>query len=198
MHRRKSINLSVELFRRMPLFEGCSRQQLQLVALVADEVLLPAGFALVREGERPRDCFIVIDGEAEVRVDGRQVATVAAPTLVGAQSLIDSTRRTSSVVTTTPTRVFSFGVRGFRQLMDLPLVAERIFVGRYDGTSPLSKAAMTACTRSRAPSLASNEATCVLTVPVDTTSSSATSALLRPRASSTSTSRSRAVSRSTG
>jgi CRP-like cAMP-binding protein len=131
MHRRKSINPSVELFRRMPLFEGCSRHQLQLVALVADEVALPAGFTLVREGELPRDCFIVIDGEAEVRVGGQPVATVAAPTLVGAQSLNDSTRRSSSVVTTTPTRVFSFGVRGFRQLMDLPLVAERILVDRY-------------------------------------------------------------------
>ena len=128
---RKRINPSVDMLRRMPLFDGCSRRQLQLVGLVADEVLVRPGFSLIRQGEIPRDCFIVIEGEAEVLVDGLPVAAVGAPTLIGAQSLRNNTRRTSSARTTDTTRIFSFGVRGFHQLMDLPPVAERILSGRY-------------------------------------------------------------------
>jgi CRP-like cAMP-binding protein len=126
MIRRKSINPSVDVFRQLPLFEGCSRRELQVLALVADEVLLPSGFVLVREGDLPRDCFLVVDGTAEAYADGHHVACLSGPAVIGAQSLRDRTRRTGSVVTTTPSRVFSFDVRGFRQLMDLPLVGERI------------------------------------------------------------------------
>src|SRR5260221_5844759 len=53
---------------------------------------------------------------------------------------------------------------------------------------------MTACTGSRMPSLASRLPTCFLTVASLTNSAAAISALLRPRASSSSTSRSRPVS----
>ena len=102
-----------------------------LVGLVADELVVRPGFTLIREGEIPRDCFIVVEGEAEVLVDGHAIAAVGAPTLIGAQSLRNNTRRTSSVVTSTQTRIFSFSVRGFRQLMDLPPVAERVLSGRY-------------------------------------------------------------------
>lgn len=130
MIRIRSINPSVEMFRRMPLFEGCTRRQLQVLALVADEVILRPGYELVRQGETPHDCFIVIAGEAEVSVDGQPIASVGAATLIGAQSLRNDTRRTASVVAVGSVRVFSFGRRGLGQLMDLPLVADRVLSGR--------------------------------------------------------------------
>src|SRR5919201_2562705 len=61
-------------------------------------------------------------------------------------------------------------------------------------TTPASYARITACTRSRTPSFERTRATCVLTVAALTTSRSAISAFDRPRARSSSTSRSRSVS----
>ena len=65
---------------------------------------------------------------------------------------------------------------------------------RRAATRPISYASTTACTRSRRPSFISTFETCVLTVASPTTSASAISALDIPRASSSSTSRSRSVS----
>src|SRR6266568_1106041 len=59
---------------------------------------------------------------------------------------------------------------------------------------PASYARITACTRSRRPSLASTWPTCVLTVASLTNRATAISALLRPRATCSKMSRSRAVS----
>ena len=59
---------------------------------------------------------------------------------------------------------------------------------------PVSYARITACTRSRSPSLASRLPTCVLTVASLMNRAAAISVLLPPLARSTSTSRSRAVS----
>jgi CRP-like cAMP-binding protein len=123
---RRTTDPRVDTLRRLPLFEGCTRRELQLVAQVTDEVEVRSGTTLARQGEIPRECCILVSGAAEVRIDGKTVATVDAPTLIGAESLRDNTRRTGSVVTTRPATVYAFGVRAFHQLMDLPLVAERV------------------------------------------------------------------------
>jgi CRP-like cAMP-binding protein len=123
---RRTTDPRVDTLRRLPLFEGCSRRELQLVAQVTDEVQVRPGTPLARQGEIPRECYLLITGEAEVRVDGETVATVDAPTLIGAESLRENCRRTGSVVTTREATIYAFGVRGFHQLMDLPLVAERV------------------------------------------------------------------------
>ncbi|MDX6197238.1 MAG: hypothetical protein QOJ79_389 [Actinomycetota bacterium] len=127
MTRKRWINPTVDAFRRMPLFEGCRREELEMLGRFADEVIVPAGFALLREGELAQECFLLIDGAAEVRVGDHAVATAPPATLLGGQSMLSRTRRTASVSTTTQAHVFCFGARGFRQLLELPLVAERIF-----------------------------------------------------------------------
>jgi CRP-like cAMP-binding protein len=120
----------VDTLRTLPLFEGCTSREVQLVAQLTDEVDVRAGTALARQGEVPNECYVLVSGAAEVRIDGTAVATVSAPTLIGAESLRINRRRTACVVTTSEATVYAFGVREFPQLMDLPLVAERVLSGR--------------------------------------------------------------------
>ena len=66
----------VELISRVPLFAKCSKRDLQKIASVADEIDLPEGRQLTREGERGREFFVLLDGGAEVRQKGRKLRTL--------------------------------------------------------------------------------------------------------------------------
>ena len=55
----------IELLKRVPLFMGCSKAELQQIATLADELDLAEGATLIREGERGRE-FIVVDVSGEV------------------------------------------------------------------------------------------------------------------------------------
>jgi CRP-like cAMP-binding protein len=126
---RKKTDPRVDTLRSLPLFEGCTRRQLQGVAQATDEVQLAAGNRLTRQGELPTECYLLVSGIAEVHVDGTAVATVVAPALIGADSLRANRRRTASVVTGSDATVFAYDVRSFHAVMDLPLVAERVLTG---------------------------------------------------------------------
>jgi cAMP-dependent protein kinase regulator len=127
--KRRTTDPRVEVLRRLPLFEGCTRRELQLVAQVTDEVQVRPGTVLSRQGEIPRECYLLVEGAAEVCADGHVVEGVDAPTLIGARSLHENRRRTQTVVTTAEATIYAFGVRALHQLMDLPLVAERVLSG---------------------------------------------------------------------
>ena len=66
-------NTKIELLRRTPLFSGCSKRQLGEIAAIADEIEIAEGKAFIREGERGREFFAVIDGTVDVRKKGRRV-----------------------------------------------------------------------------------------------------------------------------
>jgi len=63
-----------ELISRVPLFAGLSKRELGQVASLADEIDLPAGKLLIREGERGREFFVLLEGEAEVTRKGKKLA----------------------------------------------------------------------------------------------------------------------------
>ena len=56
-------NAKIELIKRTPLFEHCSKKDLQLIAQIADELDLKAGKVLMEEGERGREFFVIVSGE---------------------------------------------------------------------------------------------------------------------------------------
>jgi CRP/FNR family transcriptional regulator, cyclic AMP receptor protein len=53
-------------FAAVPLFSQCSKQQLQEIGRVADELTVPAGTVLTRQGDVARELFILVDGTASV------------------------------------------------------------------------------------------------------------------------------------
>jgi hypothetical protein len=71
-------------FRLMPLFHDCTDDELRQIDAVADEVAVPAGRVLIRQGELGREFVVIVDGEASVERDGatapRSPRSVPAPT----------------------------------------------------------------------------------------------------------------------
>lgn len=77
---------------------------------------IEAGKLLCREGERGSQAFLLLEGEAQVRVDGR-VIVVGPGDIVGELATLDPHRtRNATVTTSTPVRVLVFDVGTFRYL----------------------------------------------------------------------------------
>jgi CRP-like cAMP-binding protein len=117
----------VKLISKVPLFAGLSKQQLGRVASIADEIDLPKGKVLMREGDRGREFFVLLEGEAEVRRKGRKLATRRAGEFFGEIALLSDLPRVATVTATTPLRALVIRDTEFRGLLSqTPQIALKV------------------------------------------------------------------------
>ena len=102
---------------KVPLFARCSKKELTSIARLADEVDLPAGKVLTTEGDRGREFFILLEGSAGVRSDGRELASLGEGDFFGEIALVTDKARTATVTATTPMRALVITDRAFRELL---------------------------------------------------------------------------------
>jgi CRP-like cAMP-binding protein len=84
---------------------------------VADEIVVPAGTALAREGKSGRELVIIVEGAADVTKRGRKINSVGDGDFVGEIAVVTDTPRTATVKTTQPTHALVLTRRDFRTLM---------------------------------------------------------------------------------
>ena len=94
----------MSLLKRVPLFERCSKRDLDKIGSLAREIEYPAGTPVVREGEPGIELFIIVEGEVDIRSRARKLATLPAGNYFGEIALITGSPRTASVTTGTPVR----------------------------------------------------------------------------------------------
>jgi CRP-like cAMP-binding protein len=111
-------NAKIELIKRVPLFAHCSKKELGLVAQIADEIDLPEGKTLMREGDRGREFFVLVEGEADVRRGDRKLNTLGGGDFFGEIALVSQRPRTATVTTASPVRVLVVTAQSFRSLLD--------------------------------------------------------------------------------
>jgi CRP/FNR family cyclic AMP-dependent transcriptional regulator len=117
----------VDLIARVPLFAGLSKRELGQVASIADEIDLPADKLLIREGERGREFFVLLEGEAEVKRKGRKLATRRAGDFFGEIALVSNVPRTATVRTREPVRALVIRDVEFRALLQkAPAIAVKV------------------------------------------------------------------------
>lgn len=107
----------VELIKAVPLFSRCSKKELQEVAALADEIDLPEGRVLTREGDTGHEFFVILEGTAEVRHGGRKVRTLGPGDFLGEIALLTQLPRTATVTAATPLDVLVITAREFRSLL---------------------------------------------------------------------------------
>jgi CRP-like cAMP-binding protein len=127
----------VDLIARVPLFAGLSKGELGQVASIADEIDLPANKVLIREGERGREFFVLLEGEAEVARKGRKLAIRRSGDFFGEIALVSSLPRTATVKTREPSRALVIRDVEFRALLRrTPAIAVKVLQAVADRIPP--------------------------------------------------------------
>jgi CRP-like cAMP-binding protein len=117
----------IELLKRVPLFAKCSKAELRQLAAIADEVHLPDGSVLTREGRLGREFFVLIDGSVRVTKGGRKLADLGPGDWFGEIALLTNTPRTATVTATAPVRVLVISAGAFRLVIeDMPSIAIKV------------------------------------------------------------------------
>jgi CRP-like cAMP-binding protein len=125
--RRKGKNAKIDLLRGVPLFSACSKQELSRIASLADEIEVPKGRVLTREGDAGRECFVVVEGKAKAGIRGRRSRSLGPGSFFGEMSLLDQGPRSATVTAETDMRLLVLGSREFSELLEgVPSVARRV------------------------------------------------------------------------
>lgn len=122
---RFSQNTKVQSLARAPLFEGLTKRDLGQLAKVTEDLEVAPGKVLCREGDVGREFFVIVDGEVEVTKDGKRLRTLGPGDFFGEIALVEHTRRTATVVATTPLRFFVLTSQAFWGLLDTSPGVER-------------------------------------------------------------------------
>ena len=120
-------DLKIERLSQVELFRRCSAVDLMHLATIADQVDLPAGYELCREGRVAQECFVVVRGEAAVEIGGEQVAIIGPGETIGEMGLLEHKPRSATVRTTTPVSTYVIARNRFDDLLErYPSVARLI------------------------------------------------------------------------
>jgi CRP-like cAMP-binding protein len=116
---RRSSAAAVDVrFGSVPLFAGCTKKELRLIAKTAVVEARAAGATLVSEGEPGNRAFVIIQGSCRVTRKGRKVGTVGEGGVVGELSLLTGATRNATVVADTPLEVAILDQRAFLALLE--------------------------------------------------------------------------------
>ncbi len=114
----------------VPLFEGCSKTELKRIASLAEELRLPAGKQLIRQGAVGRELFLLLEGEVQVSRNGKEVAVLGPGAFFGELSLLAREPRDADVATLSPCVVLVIGQREFAGLLgEAPSLASGLLEG---------------------------------------------------------------------
>ena len=116
-----------DTIRTLWLFADLPRAELEGIAHTFDEDLFPEGQRVLRQGFRGNNFYVIVEGEAAVRVDGSDLATLGKGDFFGEVSVLLGEPPTADVVALRPLRCLTLpapDVEGF--LIDHPRVMFRM------------------------------------------------------------------------
>jgi CRP-like cAMP-binding protein len=108
----------VDVLSRLPLFETCSKKELNQIASKTVEMDRPAGSILTRAGRDGGLMFVILDGQAEVEKDGTVLGRLGPGDVIGELSLIDGRPRSANVRAVTDLKVLELAQDDFKSLVD--------------------------------------------------------------------------------
>lgn len=89
-----------------------------MIRRALEEVTVPPHRQLVEEGTIGREFFLIVEGEASVRRNGRRLATLGPGQYFGELALLDRRPRSATVISETEMRLLVLGQRQFNGMLD--------------------------------------------------------------------------------
>ena len=100
------------------LFRRFDQQHLEEIASITDEIRLEKGAVLCEQGRVAQECWVVVDGEADVELGGGQLVGIVGPgESVGEMGLLDHLPRSATVTARTPMVVLRVDGKRFDELL---------------------------------------------------------------------------------
>ncbi len=118
---------SADWLANVAFFEGFSAEERQRVVSLSSEKELPAGQKLIDQGDPGLECFVIVDGNANVYIGSEPVASLGPGSMVGEMALVEHRPRNASVLAETDMKLLRFDSRRFRTLLsEMPKAEERV------------------------------------------------------------------------
>lgn len=107
----------LRLLAGVPLLAGLGRRELEEVGRLADEVDVPAGRVLARQGATADEFFVIIDGTVRCERDDRHLCDLGPGEFFGELAVLGEIPRTATVTATSPARLLVVGHREFHAML---------------------------------------------------------------------------------
>ena len=112
------------------MFSACSRWELGRIASLVDQVDVPEGKILAREGDPGWEFFVVCEGRAKATKRGKKIALLDRGSFFGEMSLLDGGPRFATVTAETDMQLLVLNSRSFSALIaDNPSVSRKLLRG---------------------------------------------------------------------
>jgi len=123
------VNATVDDLRHIALFASMSNADLAKLAKLGEHVDAVEGAVLMDQGDVGVECFLLLEGEAGVVINGERIVTVGPGSIVGEMALVGHRPRNASVIAQTTMRLLSFDIAAFKQLLEtMPQARDHIYV----------------------------------------------------------------------
>lgn len=116
-----SLNQDVEVLRSIPLFAKIEPAKLKLLAFTSERLRFMAGDELCHQGDVGDAAYIILDGEADILVDGPDgpvtVASVGRNDMIGEIAILCDVPRTATVTASSDLETLKISKDGFFHLV---------------------------------------------------------------------------------
>lgn len=108
----------LELLKTVPLFATCDDREIERLGMLIEEIDVPAGRVLFRQGDTAQELFIIVSGNVRIERDGAVLADTGPGDFFGEISLVTEGHRTATATCVSPSRLLVLVHRDFHSLMD--------------------------------------------------------------------------------
>ena len=108
----------VDLLKRVPIFQGLDRRELERIAASMKPRTFRAGDTVTSEGQGGVGFFVIEDGQAKVTVGGENRRTLGAGDYFGEVALLTDRPRTATITAETELRCYGMTSWDFKPLVE--------------------------------------------------------------------------------
>ena len=122
-----STKSTVDSLRNISLFSECSAKELALVVKNSTERALKAGTIIMDQGQTGREAYVILEGSATIKRNGKKIGTAKAGAVVGELSLLDNGPRTAAVIADTDVTLLVISERALKGAIDnIPAISRKL------------------------------------------------------------------------